>query len=81
MSAAGLSDPGPPDGGQRRSGEKRNIYNFIDVICFINKFVFIKDNSMGSEPDTDMLDQWGKFVPEIKTVSNIFIDPFSWRRL
>ena len=32
---------------------------------------------MGSEPDTDLLDQWGKFVPEIKTVSNILKDPGS----
>ena len=32
---------------------------------------------MGSEPDTDLLDQWGKFVPEIKTVSNILIEPGS----
>ena len=32
---------------------------------------------MGSEPDTDLLDQWGKFVPEIKTVSNILIEPDS----
>ena len=32
---------------------------------------------MGSEPDTDVLDQWGKFVPEIKTVSDILIDPGS----
>ena len=30
---------------------------------------------MGSEPDTDVLDQWGMFVPEIKTVSDILIDP------
>ena len=30
---------------------------------------------MGSEPDTDLLDQWGKFVPEIKTESDILIDP------
>ena len=29
---------------------------------------------MGSEPDTDRLEQWGKFVPEIKTVNDIFID-------
>ena len=29
---------------------------------------------MGSEPDTDLLDQWGKFVPEVKTVSNILIE-------
>ena len=43
--------------------------------CFTNKFVYIKDNSVGSEPDTDVLDQWGKFVPEIKTVSDILIDP------
>ena len=37
---------------------------------------------MGSEPDTDVLDQWGKFVPEIKTVSDILIDPgFVWEAL
>ena len=44
---------------------------------FINKFIFVKDNSVGSEPDVDLLDQWGKFVPEIKTVSDILIDPGS----
>ena len=32
---------------------------------------------MGSEPDTDLLDQWGRFVPEIKTVSDILIEPDS----
>ena len=32
---------------------------------------------MGSEPDTDRLEQWGKFVPEIKTVSDSLIEPDS----
>ena len=38
----------------------------------INEVISFKDNSVGSEPDTDLLDQWGEFVPEIKTVSDIF---------
>ena len=40
-------------------------------------FFLFKDNSVGSEPDTDRLEQWGKFVPEIKTVSDILIEPDS----
>ena len=43
----------------------------------INEVILFKDNSVGSEPDTDLLDQWGEFVPEIKTVSDILIDPGS----
>ena len=40
----------------------------------INEVILFKDNSVGSEPDTDLLEQWGEFVPEIKTVSDILID-------
>ena len=40
-----------------------------------NEFILFQDNSVGSEPDTDRLEQWGEFVPEIKTVSDILIDP------
>ena len=43
----------------------------------VNEFFLFKDNSVGSEPDTDRLEQWGKFVPEIKTVSDILIEPDS----
>ena len=36
---------------------------------------FIKDNSVGSEPDVDQLSQWGKFVydDEIKQASVILL--------
>ena len=48
----------------------------------INEVILFKDNSVWSEPDTDLLDQWGEFVPEIKTVSDILIDPGSvWEAL
>ena len=48
----------------------------------INEVILFKDNSVGSEPDTDLLEQWGEFVPEIKTVSDILIDSGSvWEAL
>ena len=46
-------------------------------VLVINEVILFKDNSVGSEPDTDLLEQWGKFVPEIKTVSDSLIEPDS----
>ena len=46
-------------------------------VLVTNEVILFKDNSVGSEPDTDLLEQWGKFVPEIKTVSDSLIEPDS----
>ena len=47
----------------------------------INSCIFIKDNSVGSEPDVDQLLQWGKFVydDEIKQASVILLLDSVWR--
>ena len=42
---------------------------------------FIKDNSVGSEPDVDTFLQWGKFVydDDIKQASVILLRDSVWR--
>ena len=41
----------------------------------INLWIFLKDNSVGSEPDVDTFLQWGKFVydDDIKQASFILL--------